>query len=543
MRRLASTAVIAVALLPLIFPTTSASASTRAAENPDPAPVQQIGPGRYLSDSGTFKISEIDVPAGSIGRRHGVISVDGGLARPQSAPQSRPELAVFGPGWQTEFLGGMINRKLEVQNGAVVVTDLAEGESARYELRSSVSFPGGGGVRRYEAPDGSKVTETTRWDSAAGTMRTSISETVATNLGDQQPEEGDDTFTGADGAPLSSAALNLTYGWTRLDGLQSADAWRVTGLGNTAHGTSSVGYDAQGRVSTIREPAAGDAPEELLTIRYATATTATSAAFGDYAGRLKEITLTSGATAPQTVARYGYDPSGLLRTMTNPGTDASPQAAYAYDAIGRLTSIASRNHGTWELSFAAGTAAPTATSTDPTVPPPGDPLQGATGIDDPGASGPPQGDFPPGDVSGPQAYPSYCYYAAAWLWYHRSGCAAWAAHYGWHKPYWKRLPSGYWVVGINHDHCTKAVDKPLGYDFRPACDMHDYGYGLIGNTYKRYKYYLDRYRRVDVDDLFYTTLRDWTCSAYRIKGTCRSLAWTYRQGVRLGNPKNGANAT
>ncbi|GIH99870.1 phospholipase A2 [Planobispora takensis] len=543
MRRLASTAAIAVAFLPLIFPTASASASARTTEDPDPVPVQQVGPGQYLSDTGVFKISETDVSAGLIGRKHGVIAVDGGLARPQSAPPARPDLSVFGPGWQAEFLGGTINRKLEVQSGAVLVTDLAEGESVRYELRSSVSFPGGGGVQRYEAPDGSKVTETTRWDSAAGAMRTSISETVATKLGDQQLEEGDDAFTDADGAPLSSAALNLTYSWTRLDGLQSADTWRVTGLGNTAHGTSSVGYDAQGRVSTIREPAAGDVPEELLTVHYATATTATAAAFGDYAGRLKEITITSGATAPQTVARYGYDPSGLLRTMINPSTDASPQATYAYDAVGRLSSVDSRDLGGWQLSFAAGSAVPTATSTDPGRPVPGGPIQGY----DPDTTGPAPGEFLPGDVSGVQANPRTCYYAYTWLWYTRAECySAWVAHYGWRKPAWKQLPTRAWVVGIKHDHCTSAPDKPSGFDFRSACDMHDYGYGLIGNVYRHYIRWLDIGRKLDVDSLFHVTLRDYTCPAYsKIKRPlCRSYAYTYWKAVKArGNPRNGANAT
>ncbi|MFB9720033.1 phospholipase A2 [Planobispora longispora] len=544
MRRLAITTAVAVALLPLLSPATSASASASTAEEPDPVPVQQVGPGQYFSDTNTFKISETDVSAGLIGRKHGVIVVDGGLARPQSAPGSRPDLSVFGPGWQAEFLGGAISRKLEVQSGAILVTDLAEGETVRYGLRSSVSFPGGGGVQRYEAPDGSKVTETTRWDSAAGAMRTSISETIAMNLGDQQPEEGDDTFTDAGGAPLSSAALNLTYSWNRLDGLQSADAWRVTGLGNTAYGASSVGYDSQGRVSTIREPASGETPEALLTVHYATATTATATSFGDYAGRLKEITLTSGPTAPQTVARYGYDPSGLLRTMTNPSTDASPQATYAYDAIGRLTSINSRNQGGWELSFATGTAAPTVTSTDPGRPVPGSPLPDPA----PDATGPAPGDFLPGDISGPQANPRACYYAATWLWYTRAECyAAWVAHYGWRKPAWKRLPTGYWVVGIKYDHCTWALDRPSGFDFRSACDMHDYGYGLIGNVYRHYIRWLDIGRKLDVDGLFYVTLRDYTCSAYSgsaRRSLCRSYAYTYWKAVKArGNPKNGADKT
>ncbi|MCZ0978831.1 phospholipase A2 [Streptomyces diastatochromogenes] len=98
--------------------------------------------------------------------------------------------------------------------------------------------------------------------------------------------------------------------------------------------------------------------------------------------------------------------------------------------------------------------------------------------------------------------------------------------------------------GINHDHCTTAPDKPLGYNFIPACDMHDYGYGLIGNTYKGYKYYLSRNKGLAVDAVFYSTLYSKTCSAYFWKSTCRSLANTYYAAVTVfGRAKNGANAT
>ncbi|GAA3211252.1 phospholipase A2 [Nonomuraea helvata] len=538
MRRLTLTATIAAVLLPLLSPAASATTTVgtaTAAEDPDA--VQQVGPGLYFSDTDTFTFDESDVPAGSIGRTHGVATGGGDLARPQSAPASRPEMAVFGPGWKAEFLGGMLDRKLDVQSGAIVVTELDEGTTTRYTLKSSISFPEGGGIQRYESGDGSKITETTRWDSAAGAMRTSISEAIAMDKG--ATEAGDDNFS------QSNAELGLTYSWTKIDGLQSTDTWRVTATGNTAYGASTVAYDAQGRVSTVKEPAAGEAPEETLTVTYATSTTATTSSFGDYAGRLKQITLTSGTEAPQTVASYGYDANGLLRTVADPSLSGSPASTYAYDQVGRLTSIDSPTDGGWQLTFAGGTAAPTATATDTSRPAGGDPIQGAKGINDPNATAPDPGDFLPGDVSNPQAYPSYCNDAWKWLYYQRAGCASWVAHYGWRKPLWRKLPSKRYVMGIDYDHCTNAPDRPTGFDFRPACDMHDYGYGLIGNTYKHYRYYLDRYRKSQVDDVFYHTLKNWTCNAYNIfvRTVCKRWAFVYRQGVRLGNPKNGANAT
>ena len=73
-----------------------------------------------------------------------------------------------------------------------------------------------------------------------------------------------------------------------------------------------------------------------------------------------------------------------------------------------------------------------------------------------------------------------------------------------------------------------------------------YGYGVIGNTYKHYKYYLDRSRKADVDGRFYITMRDKVCGGYFVlfRATCRRIALVYWGFVRVkGNPKNGANAT
>ncbi|GAA3142890.1 phospholipase A2 [Nonomuraea roseoviolacea] len=552
MKRLGVVTAVMGLTIPLLtaFP---AQANASVTETDPPADVQSIGPGQYFSDITTFEITESDVPEGEVGRRHSVAAVDGALAQLKAVPASRTDLAVFGPGWQAEFLGGSTSRKLQVQSGSIVVTELDGGGSTSFALKSSADFPGGGGVRKYEAEDGSKITETSRWDAAAGALRTTISETIP--MDPDAVEEGDDGFTNGSGEPVDPADLTQTYTWEKA-GTAQDDPWRVTALGSRADGTSSVAYDAQGRVATVTEPAAGEQPQTVLTFQYATTTTATGTATGDYAGRLKQITLAAGSGAPETVASYAYDSGGLLRGMGDPRLDASQRASYAYDGTGRLTTVNSRLHGDWQLTFTGDSAAPAATATSTTRRPDTSsgtpPALSGPAIPDAGATGPPPGDFPGGDVTGPLAYPSYCYAAVHWLWYSRSGCAAWAAHYGWHYPYWKQLPTGYWVVGINYDHCTSSPDRPsrFKFDFRSACDMHDYGYGLIGNTYKGYRYYLDRNRKSDVDNLFYITLRDWTCPAY--KGTwfkqkkstiCKRWAWIYRQGVRKGNPKNGANKT
>ncbi|MEU2062805.1 phospholipase A2 [Streptomyces sp. NPDC013455] len=501
--------------------------------------IQQVGPGTYYSETRSFEIAETDVAAGLIDRRHAVVAQDSGVAKPQSAPAGRTDMGVFGPGWEAEFLGGQLNRKLEQQSGAIVVTDLGVNETYRYNLTKSVDYPSGGGVNTYEATDGSKITETTKWDSAAGAMTTTVVETLGVDLA--ATEAGDDTFTDASGNPIPAADLKPTYTWKQA--APGTDKWRVTGVGSVANGTSTVGYDTQGRVSTITEPAAGETPEQSVRVTYATATTASGTALGDFAGRAKQITVTTGGTT-QTLARYAYDSAGLLRSLTNPVESTEPVASYAYDTTGRVTEVTSPDNGAWDLTFPAESAAPNVEETGLARPARESQLQGAAGIHDTDGTAPPATDFTGGEISDPQAYPRHCNTATSWLWYLKSGCAAKVAHYGWHNPYWKVTAAGYLVVGINHDHCTSSPDKPLGFDFRAACDMHDYGYGLIGNTYKGYKYYLDRNKKSNVDYAFHTTLRDYTCTAYRKKGHCQAVALGYLKAVqKKGNPKNGANAT
>ncbi|MEU9379176.1 phospholipase A2 [Streptomyces sp. NPDC048255] len=549
MRKIALPVIAALSLTLLLPQHSVAVASAQqpnalAAETPD-QPLAQgtlstIGPGQYSTEDKTFQVAENDVDAALIGRRHTVSAQpDGGLAKPESAPTTRPEMGVFGPSWEAEFVGGQLNRKLEQQGDSIVVTDLGVDEKITYALKSSIDYPDGGGVKKYATTDGSQVTATSKWNDATGTLVTSIVEVLGVDL--SAVASGDDAFTDAAGNPIPAADLKPTYKWQQA--ATGTDKWRVTSVGNNVYATT-VQYDAQGRVSKVSNPAAGERLATSTSVTYAASTTAAGTSFGDYAGRVKQITVTEGATT-QTLARYAYDSSGLLRTVTNPSEAAEPQATYAYDATQRLADISSPTNGSWDLSFAANSAAPTATLDGEAVPTPGlavegDAPDGSTGVTTP----PPASDFTGGEITDPTSYPSKCSWARHWMYYWKTGCTAKVAHYGWRSPQWKTTPTGYKVRGINHDHCTTAPDKPLGYNFIPSCDMHDYGYGLIGNSYKGYKYYLSRNKGLAVDAVFYSTLYSKTCPAYFWKSTCRSLANTYYGAVTVfGRAKNGANAT
>ncbi|MFI6927677.1 phospholipase A2 [Nonomuraea spiralis] len=102
-------------------------------------------------------------------------------------------------------------------------------------------------------------------------------------------------------------------------------------------------------------------------------------------------------------------------------------------------------------------------------------------------------------------------------------------HGSWRYVQWKKTPAGWWVRGVYYDYCTKSPDKPLGYDFRQACMMHDYGYALRNMGYVHSKY--------QVDYIFYYVLYWGVCSHYFFKGTCRRIAYAYFLSVvAFGHP-------
>ncbi|MFJ4411301.1 RHS repeat-associated core domain-containing protein [Streptomyces sp. NPDC088910] len=105
----------------------------------------------------------------------------------------------------------------------------------------------------------------------------------------------------------------------------------------------------------------------VLEYVYATATTATASAFGDFTDRVSQIRLwgtdpgASAATAV-TVSQYAYDTTGRLRQQWDPRISPSLKTAYDYDSAGRITTLTPPGELQW--TFAYGSAGNTATAGD-----------------------------------------------------------------------------------------------------------------------------------------------------------------------------------
>lgn len=524
-RRIALPIVAALGLT-LLAPLHPASA----AEVPDQplvdGTVQPIGPGTYLSASDSYQINETDTTAGLVGRTHEVVGQLQGVSKAQDAPNNRSDLAVFGPSWDAEFLGGQLNRKLTFGSGSITTTDLDAKESVRYDLTDSLAGVNGGSVNTYTAADGSKLIESIAWNDLAGELKTTIVETLNIDL--TRPVSGDDVPVDSLGSPIPAADLKPVYTYKQVGG--SGDNWRVTNVGTTAYGKSTVSYDSVGRVSTISDPTTAATPQSIK-VNYATATTASGQTLGDVTGQVKSITLTSGT--PQTLASYSYDGSGLLRKVTNP-TDGTDLNTYTYDTDDRLATVATPADQ-WNLNYAGDAAAPDAVQSVGTPPPsPNDPLDSPTVI-----IGEPH--TPTLDTQ-----PAHCDLSMRWIWLQHSDCTTTVAHYGWRSPASKMLPNKRWIRGIYYDHCTNALDKPLGYNFETACDGHDYAYGIMGNAYKHATRRMSPSLKLDADREFYDLTKNQTCPVYKTSWVCKAVAWSYYQAVSSrvgGNPKNGADAT
>ncbi|MFV0129664.1 DNRLRE domain-containing protein [Streptomyces sp. HMX112] len=98
---------------------------------------------------------------------------------------------------------------------------------------------------------------------------------------------------------------------------------------------------------------------------YATATTATATALGDFSGQVKEVRLWStepGATAAtaRAVQTYAYDGTGRLRQAWNPQIAPALKTEYAYDSSGRVTQLTPPGQLPWTFTYGKAGNADTA---------------------------------------------------------------------------------------------------------------------------------------------------------------------------------------
>jgi RHS repeat-associated protein len=101
----------------------------------------------------------------------------------------------------------------------------------------------------------------------------------------------------------------------------------------------------------------------VLEVVYATSTTATGSALGDYAGQVSAIRLwrtVPGASASTAVdvAKYAYDSSGNLREQWDPRISPALKTAYSYTG-GRITTVTPPGELPWTLAYGTAATLPT----------------------------------------------------------------------------------------------------------------------------------------------------------------------------------------
>ncbi|MCE7003801.1 RHS repeat protein [Kibdelosporangium philippinense] len=94
----------------------------------------------------------------------------------------------------------------------------------------------------------------------------------------------------------------------------------------------------------------------MLELVYASATTASATALGDFKDQVTEIRLWAtdpGASAATstTVSKYAYDQQGRLREVWDPRISPALKTAYAYDAAGRVDTVTEPGQLPWTLVY------------------------------------------------------------------------------------------------------------------------------------------------------------------------------------------------
>ena len=281
-----------------------------------------LGPGTVNPQSGEFSLGATDVsldaPGGAltVSRDYGSLHVTAGSEGP------------LGPQWTLSLDGSQNLTKLP--DGDMLLTD-GPGLQAVYASKGSGEFT---------APKG---------DEGLVLSEKKTGETIEFQLKDTGGSVT--TFTPAGVAGVSEWVPTVR---------EEANGLNVTKITYRVAGTitepTKLVAPAPSGVSCSTELVKGCRALEFI---YATKTTATgesTSEWGDYEGRLKEVTFTAwepvaGKMATKTVADYQYDKRGRLRAVWNPLISPVLKTTYGYDAAGHVTALTPAGQQPWLITY------------------------------------------------------------------------------------------------------------------------------------------------------------------------------------------------
>ncbi|MFI7577070.1 RHS repeat-associated core domain-containing protein [Micromonospora sp. NPDC049497] len=294
------------------------------------ADTAQVGPGSVNLITGNYRISEADVSVSGLG-----------ISRTLNSRQPLGLDPLFGPGW----VSGLVVSDADAPYtrlttyGSLVQVKLPDDSTIGFTKVDSagVNYEPQVGAESYKLTFNSAASTFTLTDGQGNVVTFSRTSTdpagVYTPTSATAPGSGDTT----------------TYSWEKVT-VGSTDIMRPTRM----LAPVPAGVTCTTLVKGCR----------ALTFTYATATTATGLAdgtWGDYVGRVKQISYTAwdpdlSTPAMRTVvlARYTYDNTGRLRTASDPRLDYSGQqvrTVYYYNGDGIITSLTPPAQQPWQFSY------------------------------------------------------------------------------------------------------------------------------------------------------------------------------------------------
>ncbi|GAA2617539.1 hypothetical protein GCM10010436_21270 [Paractinoplanes durhamensis] len=321
--------------------TASSAVSVTFDRNQASAESADVGPGSVNLVTGNLSLSDTDVSVDSYGSD---LTVSRSYNTRRAAELD--SAAMFGPGWVSGVLVEGANAEytqLDV-TGSLVQVGLPEGDTIGFTKRTATAFVPEVGAEDlkliYTAGSaGSDYYTLTDSDGNATTFKT-VTGGAATRY-----------FPTAVTTPGSNQTSTIAWEKVTID-----NAGRVRPTRLLAPVPSGV------TCTTLVKGC------RALTFTYATTTTATGTStttWGDYAGRVKEISFTAWdpdlstpAMRAIVTARYTYDNAGRLRAVWDPRLDWTDttgthhqQDSYDYNADGILTTLAPNGQEPWTLTY------------------------------------------------------------------------------------------------------------------------------------------------------------------------------------------------
>ncbi|WP_394812939.1 DNRLRE domain-containing protein [Streptomyces boetiae] len=306
----------------------------------DGAATEEIGPGSLNLLTGDYTISESDTSYYEM-----AVSRTASSRTPAAGAQQTGQAAIFGDEWVAGTIAELTDsdyahvRRISDTAVAVVTSDTSE-----------IHFTANAAGNAWVPEPGAEALTLT--GSVSGSFTLTDTEGTVTRF--TRPSPSAPTWpvssTLLDG--LDNSTTTIVSETVTVDGQQLARPRMVIAP------TSAVEAATCAATPTTRGC-------RVLEFVYATSTTATSSAFGDYAGQVREILLYAtgkggtSATA-RAVAAYRYDTEGRLRQQWNPRLAQSTGTEYAYDSVGRVVSHRSATDQPWTFAYGQAGSGPIA---------------------------------------------------------------------------------------------------------------------------------------------------------------------------------------